>query len=160
MKDELDGKTMPGFTSMRPKIYSYLTNDNDENTIASHKKCVIKQQIKFEDYRGCSQAAHSENEIKNLQRYKPDLNSLKENHKNFIRNNRLILSSQQRFRNVKHNIFTEEVNKIALGPNGDKRIQSIKSTETYAYVTRTNLIYKSKETKCDNVIKQYKKGLT
>ena len=38
MKDELDGKTTPGFTSMRPKIYSYLTDDNDENTIASHKK--------------------------------------------------------------------------------------------------------------------------
>ena len=56
------------------------------------KKCVIKQEIKFEDYRGRSQAAHSENEIKNLQRCKPDLNSLKENHKNFIRNNRLILN--------------------------------------------------------------------
>ena len=61
---------------------------------------------------------------------------------------------------MKHNIFTEEVNKIALDPNGDKRIQSIKSTETYAYVTRIDLICKNKETKCDNVIKQYKKGLT
>ena len=31
--------------------------------------------------------------------------------KNSLKNNRLILKSQQRFRSEKHNVFTEEVNK-------------------------------------------------
>ena len=34
--------------------------------------------------------------------------------KEFIRNDRLILKSQLRFRNKKHNVFIEEINKIAL----------------------------------------------
>ena len=46
-----------------------------------------------------------------------------------IKDNRLILKSQQRFRSEKYNVFTEEVNKIALIAHDDKRIQSIDSTE-------------------------------
>ena len=50
--------------------------------------------------------------------------NLRENHKEFIKkNNKLILKSQQRFRGEKYNVFTEEVNKIALSPIDDKRIQ-------------------------------------
>ena len=45
--------------------------------------------------------------------------------KEFIRNDRLILKSQLRFRNKKHNVFIEEINKIALGVNNDKTKQSI-----------------------------------
>ena len=37
-----------------------------------------------------------------------------ENHKESLTDNRLILKSQQRFRSEKHNVFTEEVNKIAF----------------------------------------------
>ena len=33
-----------------------------------------------------------------------------------------ILKSQQRFRSEKYNVFTEEVNKITLSTNNDKRI--------------------------------------
>ena len=55
------------------------------------------------------------------------------NHKEFIKNKILILKSQQRFKNKKHNVFTEEVNKIALSRNDHKRMQSIDSIETYAY---------------------------
>ena len=43
---------------------------------------------------------------------------------------RLILKTQQRFRSKKHNVFTEEINSIALSSNDDKRIQSIDSAET------------------------------
>ena len=49
-----------------------------------------------------------------------------------MKNNKLILKSQQRFRSQKHNVFTEEVNKITLSANDHKRIQSIDSVETYA----------------------------
>ena len=60
-----------------------------------------------------------------------DVNSLKEDHKEFIKNNRLILKTQQRFISEKHNVYTEEINKIALSSNDDKRIQSIDSIVTW-----------------------------
>ena len=60
-----------------------------------------------------------------------DVNSLKEDHKEFIKNNRLILKTQQRFTSEKHNVYTEEINKIALSSNDDKRIQSIDSIVTW-----------------------------
>ena len=50
------------------------------------------------------------------------MESLRENRKEFIKNERLLLKSKQRFRSEKHNIFTEEVNKISLSDNDDKRI--------------------------------------
>ena len=50
-------------------------------------------------------------------------------------NNKLILRTQERFRKEKHNIFTEEVNKIVFCLNDDKRIKSIDSMETYAQGT-------------------------
>ena len=39
----------------------------------------------------------------------------KENIKNSHKNNKLILKTQQIFRSEEHNVFTEEINKIALG---------------------------------------------
>ena len=39
-----------------------------------------------------------------------------------------MLKTQHRFRSGKHNVFTEEVNKIAQIFNDDKRIQSIDCT--------------------------------
>ena len=50
--------------------------------------------------------------------------NLQKNHTEFIKNNKLILKSQQRFSWEKHNVFTPEVNKVALTTNDHKRIQS------------------------------------
>ena len=47
--------------------------------------------------------------------------------------NKIILKTQRRFKSESHNAFTEEINKIALRSNNDKRIQSIVSVETYAH---------------------------
>ena len=52
--------------------------------------------------------------------------------------------------------FFEEINKIALGSNDDKRIESIDSTETYAYGMSKYLIWKKEKIKHINIIKQYK----
>ena len=82
--------------------------------------------------------------------------NLRENHKEFIKNNRLILKSQQIFRRKNHNVFTEEANKIALRANDDKRMQSIDSIETYAYETNKEITHTKQYTKCNNMIKQYK----
>ena len=69
------------------------------------------------------EATQLENKMKQLDKNKVDVNNLRENHKEFIKNNRLILKSQQTFRSEKHNAFTKEVNKIELNANNDKRIQ-------------------------------------
>ena len=46
MKEEHGGKTMPEFTTLRPKTYSYLADDSNENKKAKRtKKCVIKQKL-------------------------------------------------------------------------------------------------------------------
>ena len=55
-----------------------------------------------------------------------------------------------------HNVFTEEINKIALSSNGDTRMQSIDSIETYAYGINNDLVSEKEEIKCGNVIKGYK----
>ena len=55
-----------------------------------------------------------------------------------------------------HSVFTEEVSKIALSANDDKRIQSIDSIETYAYGTRKNLVSKKDKIKCNDIMKQHK----
>ena len=44
------------------------------------------------------------------------------------------LKSQLRFRNEKQNALNEEVNKIALSANSDKRIQSIDSLEEFVII--------------------------
>ena len=54
MKDEVGGKIMTEFVALRPKTYSYLTNDCKEDKKAKGtKKCVIKQRHKFNDYKYC-----------------------------------------------------------------------------------------------------------
>ena len=58
-----------------------------------------------------------------------DINSIK----GFIKNNKSILKIQQRFKSERHNVFTEEINKIALSSNDDKIMQSIDSIQTNAY---------------------------
>ena len=65
--------------------------------------------------------------------------------------------TQQRFKSERRNVFTEEVNKIVLSANDDKKIQLIDSVETHAYGTRKDLICKKEKTKCNNIIKQCKK---
>ena len=81
----------------------------------------------------------------------------KKNHKEFIKNNEIILKTQQRFKSEKHNIFTEEINTIALSSNDDKRMQSIDSIETHAYGTNRDLVSENQEIKCNNIMKQSKK---
>ena len=59
-----------------------------------------------------------DNKIKHLEKKKNDLDSLKKNHKKFIKNKKSILKIQQKFK-------SEEINKIVLNSNDDKRIHSI-----------------------------------
>ena len=54
MKDELGGKIMTEFATLKPKMYKLLTDDNDGNKNAKNKKkSAIKLKLKFEDYQYC-----------------------------------------------------------------------------------------------------------
>ena len=53
-------------------------------------------------------------------------------------------------------VFTEEINKIVLSSNDDKRIIAIDWIETCAHRTSKDLVYKKEEIKCNNIMKQYK----
>ena len=88
MKDELGGKVMTELVALRPKSYSYSMDDDSEAKKAKETKtCVMKRMFKFNYYKDC------------------------------LLNNGIIFKSQQRFKNEAHNVYTEEVNKIALSSN-------------------------------------------
>ena len=54
MKDELGGRIITEFVALRPKTYSYMTDEFIEMKKAKGtKKCVIKKMLKFEDYKKC-----------------------------------------------------------------------------------------------------------
>ena len=57
---------------------------------------------------------------------------------------------------MKDNVFTEQINKIALTSNDDKRMQSIGSIKRYVYVTRKDLVSEKEEIKCKNLTKRYR----
>ena len=56
-----------------------------------------------------------------------------ENYKDCLFNGEVILKSQQRFKSDHHKVYTEEVNKIVLSSNDDKRLQTFDRIETYPY---------------------------
>ena len=83
--------------SLRAKTFSYLKENNDEDKKAKGiKKCTIKRKLKFEDYKNCLEAAQMENKINHLEKNKIDVDSLKEDQEEFIRNNKSTLKTQQR----------------------------------------------------------------
>ena len=58
-----------------------------------------------------------------------------ENYKDSLFNNKTILKSQLRFKSDHHNVYTEEVNKIALNSSDNKRLQKVDRIKTYPYGT-------------------------
>ena len=82
------------------------------------------------------------------------MDSFKKDQKEFIKNNKLTLKVQQRFKRESYNGFTKKINKIALISNSDKRMQSINSIETYAYGMSKDVLSKKEEIKCNNITKQ------
>ena len=58
-------------------------------------------------------------------------------------NNKTFYRSQQRFKSYNHDVYTEEVNKIALSSNDDKRLQTFDRITTYPYGTNKMIIKQS-----------------
>ena len=90
-KDELGGAIMTEFVALMPKLYSFRILDRGENKKCKGiKKYVVKNSLKFEDYRDC-----------------------------LLRKSTLY-KHQLMFRSMKHDVHMIEVNKVALTTNGDK----------------------------------------
>ena len=91
-KDEANGDIIDEFVGLRAKLYSYKMFEGEESKKCKGvKKSVVKKSITHEDYKTC-------------------LTTRKEQ-----------LRKQNMIRSYKHEIYTEEVNKIALSANDDKR---------------------------------------
>ena len=106
----------------------------------STKKCVIKRELKFENYESCLKVNQLENKINRLEKNKIDTDSIKKNHKEFIKNNKSISKIQQRFKTEMYNFFNAEIDKVGLSSNDDKRMYSNNFIETYAYGTSKDLV--------------------
>ena len=63
--------------------------------------------------------------------------------KDCLFNNKNIYRSQKRFKNYNHDVYTEEVNKIALSSNDDKILQTFDGITTYPYGTNVSKIWES-----------------
>ena len=84
-KDELGRKIMKEFAGLRAKTWTYLMNDGSElKKKLKEQKNVIKRGLMFKNSTDC------------------------------LFNNKIILKSQQRFKSDCHDVYTEEMNKIAL----------------------------------------------
>ena len=55
------------------------------------------------------------------------------NYKDCLFNDKIILKSQQRFKSDQHNVYTEQINKIALSSDDNKRLQTSDKITTYPY---------------------------
>ena len=85
MKDEIDENINKEFAELRTNTYSQLIHDDTKAKKAkSIKSCLIKRKLKSENYTNRLEAAQLETRI----------------------------SYQERFRSQKHNVFTEEINKM------------------------------------------------
>ena len=111
MKNELGGKIITEFVTLRPKTYSILTDNGKQDKKAKGtKKCVIKRMIKFNDYKKC------------------------------LLNDEAIFKSQQRFINKSHDVYTENINKIALSNNDEKRKVSTDKVTSYPYGDKGEIV--------------------
>ena len=71
MKYELGGKIMSKFATLRPKTYSSVIDDGDENKMSEGtKNCVTKQKLKFDYYKHCLGATQLENRVNQLEKKK------------------------------------------------------------------------------------------
>ena len=113
-KDELGGKIMSEFCALKAKAYAFkLDNDTEVKKAKGTKKCIVKREITFKNYVDA-----------------------------FFKDKTLI-KSQQQFRSDHHKVYTEEVNKIALSSNDDKRIQTFDKVTTYPCGTNTFMVFEN-----------------
>ena len=106
---------MKEFAGYRAETYSYLMDDDSEKKkLKGTKRCVIKKG-RLNDYEDC------------------------------LLNHKIILKPHQRLSRLSnyHNSYTEQINKIALSSNDDKRLHTFDKITIYPYGTNAVKICKS-----------------
>ena len=58
-------------------------------------------------------------------------------------NNEITLKSKQRFKSERHDVYTEEINKIALSSNDYERLQIFDRITSYPYGTSAGEVSKT-----------------
>ena len=91
-KDEVAGKIITEFVGLRAKNYSFICDGEEHKRCKGIKINVTKNNIKHKDYKNCL--------FKNIQ----------------------LRRKMNVFRSHGHDVYSEEVNKIALSANDDKRV--------------------------------------
>src|SRR5688572_4538852 len=102
-KDEAAGKQIEEFVGLRSKLYSYKMSGVDYKKCKGVKKNVVKKSITHEDYRNCLFTKRDQSRRMNV------------------------------IRSHLHEIYTEEINKIALSADDDKRLIQLDGISTLAY---------------------------
>ena len=103
-KDEAAGKQITHFVGLRPKLYSYKVEDEkDLKKCKGIKKNVVKKSIDFDDYVKCLFTGEKE------------------------------MRTMKIMRSEKHDIYSKEVNKIALSSEDDKRAVLKDKVHTLAF---------------------------
>ena len=103
-KDEAAGKNIKEFVGLRAKLYSYKMEEGKENKRCKGiKKAVVEKSIRHEDYKTCLETGKEQ------------------------------LRKQNIIRSYEHELYTEEVNKIALSSKDDKRYLLKDSYDTLAW---------------------------
>ena len=104
-KDEAAGKNIIEFVGLRSKLYSFLKEDGAENKKCKGvKKQVVESSITHEDYKTCLLTGKEQ------------------------------LRKQNILRSYDHEVYTEEVNKVALSSEDDKRYILKDGIHTLAWV--------------------------
>ena len=65
------------------------------------------------------------------------------NYLDSLSNDEIILKLQQKFKSDHHNIYTEQISKIALSSNNDKRLQTFNKITSYPYGTNVSKVCES-----------------
>ena len=71
-----------------------------------------KQNLNFKIIKNCLEAAQIERKINYLRKKKIDVDSLKEDQKDFVKNNKLILKTQQRFKSEKGMFLLKKLRRL------------------------------------------------
>ena len=101
-KDEVAGRQITHFVGLRPKLYSFKVEDTSVKKCKGIKKNVVKKGIDFKDYVDCLFSGEKQ------------------------------MRSMKIIRSENHEIYSKEVNKVALSNEDDKRILTKDKVNTKA----------------------------
>ena len=102
MKDECNGKILTEWVGLRPKLYSLLTEGGEKQKAKGLAKSMINKSLRHENFLKCLRTGENQKRKQCL------------------------------FRSRDHHIFTENMTKVALSADDDKRIVLGNGVDTWA----------------------------